>query len=114
MPDWWPEVVGFAEKFGLPVVILYFVLKGLAKIIVWVGQEIVVPMRDGSLCFLKRIEKGVDALESNTEKQAQASEKIAECMMTHNNEDIERHREVMTEFGTLRLGPKVRKDFQHE
>lgn len=110
MPDWWPEVMSFAEKFGLPVVILLFVLKGLSKIVVWVGKEIVVPMRDGSLCFLKRIEKGVEALELNTEKQAQSSEKIAEAITTHNNEDIERHRQVMSEFGMIRLGPKVRKE----
>ena len=108
MPDWWPEILAFSERFGVPAAILLFVMWGLSKLLKWIGAELIVPVRNKGFEFMKRMERGIDALESNTEKQAASTEKIAEVMDRHNEEDRNRHREVMTEVGIIKLRSKER------
>lgn len=74
--DW----VALLQTFGLAVVILFALGIGIWKVAVWIGKELIIPFRDKAIdqfaSFLARLDRNVDAMTNNLEKQTYCLERL--------------------------------------
>lgn len=53
----WDQIYNLAEKLGFPAVVVIFVGWGLWKIVVWVGEKLVLPISQSHIELVKSTEQ---------------------------------------------------------
>jgi hypothetical protein len=76
-----------AEKLGLPGFIIILLLFGLWKSIAWAGSNIFMPITERHICFLEKLEKNFDQIDSAIQKIADCQQRMVTKIVCINNKE---------------------------
>jgi hypothetical protein len=77
------DTVSIVRDLGVPVALLIGMAWGMYTGMIWLGNNIIIPLHRRHLQFLDKVEAAVDSLSASQEKLGHELERMSETMRVH-------------------------------